>query len=327
MYTSGINPLKMLSKDAGMFWSFYVTSFIRITYLKYTKKKLRLSRYANHKVLSNNIANEILKEKISKNISFFFGRHGSVELNITTTELLMQLDIKQSSLEEINEIADNSGFYALDYKEVKRFCDEIKYSCAQIDMYGTFRMILEDYYIKKFMKRDVILTHLNMLDFWKYDNPFTSALKGKKVLVVHPFAAKIENQYKKRELLFKNPNVLPEFQLKTLKAVQTIMNNRDPRFNSWFEALDFMYREVMNIDFEIAILGCGAYGMPLSARLREAGKTVIYMGGVTQMLFGIKGDRWDKDPVASKLYNEHWTRPGDEDKPENFETVEGGCYW
>lgn len=327
MYTKGINPIRMLIKDIDMFWSFFVTSFIRTAYVKYTGKKLRLKKYANNTVINNQDANDILRRRISENKPYFFGRHGSVELNIANEEMFSLLKIKKIDLNTINNTAGNCGFYADNLDDAKRFLEEIKYSCSHINMYGTFRMILEDYYIKKFMKRDVILTHLNMLDFWKYDKPFTSGLKGKKVLVVHPLTEKIESQYIKRELLFENPNVLPEFELKTLKAVQTIMGNRDPRFNTWFEALDYMYNEAMKIDFDVAILGCGAYGMPLSARLKQAGKTVIYMGGVTQMLFGIKGDRWDRDPAASKLYNEHWIRPGDEDKPKDFLKVEDGCYW
>ena len=48
-------------------------------------------------------------------------------------------------------------------------------------------------------------------------------LRGKKVLVIHPFAETIQHQYEqKRTLLFKNPDVLPEFQLETIKAVQSL---------------------------------------------------------------------------------------------------------
>lgn len=177
------------------------------------------------------------------------------------------------------------------------------------------------------MKKDVQLTHLYMMDFWLYKEPFTSALRGKKVLVIHPLAERIHSQYLKREFLFMNPNVLPEFELKTVKAVQTIAGEHDYRFNNWFEALDFMFNEAMKIDFEIALIGCGAYGFPLAARLKRAGKIAIHMGGVTQMLFGIKGARWDVHPVASRLYNEHWTRPEGDEVPRNSNLVENNCYW
>lgn len=327
MYTNGINAFKLISKDLDLFWSFFITSFIRTAFAKITGKKLRLKQYANNIVIDNKAANELMRTMLNENKPFFFGRHGSVELNIASAALFSQLNIKQLDLEELNLLAGNCGFYANDIAEVEGFLNEIKFSSSEVDLYGTFRMVLEDYYILKYMKKEVVLTNLNMLDFWNYDVPFTSALKGKKVLVIHPLAFKIQNQYKKREFLFHNSNVLPEFELKTLPAIQTIMGNRDPRFKTWLEALEYMYHEAMKIDFDIAILGCGSYGMPLSARLKQSGKTVIYMGGVTQILFGIKGDRWDRDPIASKLYNEHWIRPGDEDKPKNHEKVEGGCYW
>ena len=153
------------------------------------------------------------------------------------------------------------------------------------------------------------------------------ALKGKKVLIIHPYANLIEHQYQKREKLFKNPNVLPEFELYTLRAVQTIGNTRDDRFKTWFEALEYMFEEAMKINFDIAILGCGAYGVPLAAKIRQKNRSAIYMGGVTQMLFGIKGSRWDVVPEAASLYNQYWVRPLQENRPEGAEKIEGGCYW
>ena len=53
-----------------------------------------------------------------------------------------------------------------------------------------------------------------------------------------------------------------------------------------------MYTEAVKIDFDTAIIGCGAYGFPLAAKLKAAGKQAFHMGGATQLLFGIKGSRW-----------------------------------
>ena len=83
----------------------------------------------------------------------------------------------------------------------------------------------------------------------------------------------------------------------------------------------------MKKDFEVAIVGCGAYGLPLAARLKEAGKKVIHLGGATQIIFGIKGKRWDQHPKVSGMYNEYWTRPMEAEKPSNAESIESGCYW
>jgi len=54
--------------------------------------------------------------------------------------------------------------------------------------------------------------------------------------------------------------------LLTLKAVQTIANTKDDRFDTWFDALDYMYNEALKLDFDVALIGCGAYGYPLAAK-------------------------------------------------------------
>ena len=54
-------------------------------------------------------------------------------------------------------------------------------------------------------------------------------------------------------------------------------------------ALNYMFDEAMKKNFDVAIIGCGAYGFPLAAKLKQAGKIVIHLGGATQLLFGIIG--------------------------------------
>ena len=47
------------------------------------------------------------------------------------------------------------------------------------------------------------------------------------------------------------------------------------------------------------------------------------MGGATQLLFGIKGKRWDD----MGIYNGYWVRPDETERPKGLEKVEEGCYW
>ena len=91
-----------------------------------------------------------------------------------------------------------------------------------------------------------------------------------------------------------------------------------------------MYKEAMKLDFDIAILGCGAYGLPLAAKIKQAGKQAIHLGGVTQILFGIKGKRWEEMEdyrYIKNLMNDAWVYPNVQDTPKNAKIVEGGCYW
>lgn len=168
---------------------------------------------------------------------------------------------------------------------------------------------------------------LHDLEPFAFNHPWTSALKDKTVLLIHPFETTIRNQYAIRNRLFRNPQVLPEFTLKTYKSVQSLAGN-STGFQTWFEALEHMCREIDKIDFDIALIGAGAYGMPLAAHVKRMGRKAVHMGGITQLLFGIKGGRWDHIPKYAKcLYNTHWSHPLPEDRPNNYQTVENGSYW
>jgi hypothetical protein len=51
------------------------------------------------------------------------------------------------------------------------------------------------------------------------------------------------------------------------------------------------------------------------------------MGGATQLLFGIRGQRWDARKNYQQIINEYWCRPGQEERPETSSKVENNCYW
>jgi hypothetical protein len=170
------------------------------------------------------------------------------------------------------------------------------------------------------------LIPLQSIEPYYHTDPWSVALNGKKVLVIHPFSETIKEQYKKRDKLFFNKDILPVFELKTFNAVVSFGGEKT-KFETWFQALDYMCEEIRKIDFDIAIIGAGAYGLPLAEFVRQLGKKGIHMGGATQILFGIKGARWDQHDFISKLYNEYWVRPSDKEKPNGFNKVEEGCYW
>ena len=109
-----------------------------------------------------------------------------------------------------------------------------------------------------------------------------------------------------------------------MKPVQSIGDNKIAyNYESWFDALKDMKKQIKTIDFDIALIGAGAYGLFLADYCKSLGKKAVHMGGDTQLLFGIKGKRWDDYGI----YNEYWVRPSEEDKPLGAEKVEGGCYW
>lgn len=215
-----------------------------------------------------------------------------------------------------------SGFFPNDSQYLEPFYRRMILDMKYLDVLGVW--LKEDFFASGLKQANFV--KLETLEPYDYEHPWSKALEGKKVLVIHPFAKTIEMQYKKRELLFANKDVLPEFELITLKAVQTIAGEQ-AEFETWFDALAYMERKIDQIDFDVAIIGCGAYGFPLAAYCKKIGKKAIHLGGATQILFGIKGKRWEELPEVAALMNEHWVRPLPEETPQQNKKVEGGCYW
>lgn len=229
----------------------------------------------------------------------------------------------------LSNMEQYSGFYPSTAQNNLRYYKLILDVLGDIDLVGSW-MLQENIFLTKDNKwGGVKRCRLSDLESFRFSNPWSAALEGKKVLVIHPFEATIRHQYEKnRERLFADKRVLPEFELITIKAVQSIAGNRPDGFPTWFDALEWMEKEIDETEFDVAILGCGAYGMPLAGYIKKKGKIAIHMGGATQYLFGIRSKRADDAiPEVRALYNDYWIRPFSEDRPKGAELVENGCYW
>jgi hypothetical protein len=93
-----------------------------------------------------------------------------------------------------------------------------------------------------------------------------------------------------------------------------------------------MKAQMDQVDYDICLIGCGAYGFPLAAHAKRMGNVGFHLGGSLQLLFGIRGKRWenpDYNPVYNyaALMNEHWVKPAEEERPVAANKVEGACYW
>lgn len=216
----------------------------------------------------------------------------------------------------------NAGFFPVTRDSIKRFADLLMTDIRQIDVLFSWRP--EEIFFKKQLAQAFKAGLYDSGPHPESDAFWTKYLAGKKVLVIHPLAETIESQYHtRRTKLFSRPDFIPEFHsLSTVKAVQTIAGNT-AGFESWFDALEHMEREIDTKDFDVALIGCGAYGLPLAAYIKRMGKQAIHLGGVLQLYFGIKGKRWDN----SGLYNEYWVSPEAKEIPRGAERVEDGCYW
>lgn len=294
--------------------------------------------------MSGEELNVFIYNGLMSDTPFMAARFGSFEINAALYPYLCNLPLAKRYLlcmqkkidflrysqeyaqDLMTPLCNNAGFFPTDISLLNRYeqrlCEMDAPCCTCLCCSDWIREDLT----KPFLDKNIRFASIADMEPYDYEEPWSRALAGKKVLIVHPFAKSIEAQYQKREHLWENKDVLPEFELHTIQAVQSIAGEKVP-FKDWFEALHHMEQQMDAIEYDIAIIGCGAYGFSLAAHAKRMGKKAIHLGGATQILFGIKGKRWDELPAVNKFYNEYWVYPSAEETPQHKERVEAGCYW
>lgn len=305
-------------------------------------QKVRAEQEKKLETLSLSESNEYFKKIIDSGKPTMLSRLGGVETNCVLNYLEISEYFGANKLKTLNAqfkgkrsvwnidvtlaVKNLAGVFPSTQEMLNKFSNLYLNEIKHIDGIGVWRFVPgESFLIKTYCPRAVRFDP-EALDPYFFNSPWTFNLKGKKVLVIHPFSDSIVSQYQKRRFLFDNEMVLPEFELSTVKTVQSIAGN-NTGYKDWFEALEYMKGQIKKRDFDIALISGGAYGLPLAAYVKSLGKCAIHMGGSLQILFGIKGKRWDDNPPTAALYNEHWIRPSETEKVKNAEIVEGSCYW
>ena len=289
-------------------------------------KNFKRKSYYGKKIEGIDKANEYIYQALREGRPFLAARFGDAELRALVYALENDMGMRKGFPQYIKKVMHlNAGFFPATDDSLLKFGHTLWNAAKEVDVFGVWYNLMEDYVIHK-QRPDAMLVQLEALEPYRSSKPWSAALKGKKVLVVHPFKESIETQFSRKAQLFEDKNVLPDFELIVYKAVQTNAGGTC-KYNDWFEALDAMYEEISKIDFDIAIVGCGAYGLPLAAKIKGLNKQVIHLAGATQILFGIRGARWDVRPEMQKYFNPFWIRPSESEKPVNATEVENGCYW
>lgn len=281
----------------------------------------------HRKVLTKEDANEYLKKMIHCKKPCFVGRLGSNELEcITEYYYLLHRNINQKESYHNNlkiVMKQGAGFFPTTDEMLDLFSKMYLGDLRQLDfIWDMWSSKWANMLYKDFIP-DIPIGFYDDTAFpIDIDEPWTNELAGKRVLVIHPFEESIICNYMKKELLFKNKKILPDFDLITMKPVQSLGNVK-PDFENWFMALESMKNEIVKNEFDIALIGAGAYGFPLGAYIKQLGKKAFHVGGMLQLYFGIKGKAWNK----FGYYNDNWTSPKETEKPEGYKNVEAGRYW
>ena len=170
------------------------------------------------------------------------------------------------------------------------------------------------------------------LDVFHYIHaqPWTQALRGRRILLVTSMVESMREKIPIRHLLWGDSGVDLFPDCTFVLIAPPVTQAEEPAEDFQVELAKFYVRlDALRDTYDVALVSAGGYGNLICAHLFSQGKSSVYVGGVLQMYFGVLGNRWLKErPDVLRLYlNAHWSRPSVAERPRGCETIEGACYW
>lgn len=277
-------------------------------------------------------SNQYMVELIQKREPFMISRVGIGAETQATDDYLRR---KKPSQNTINMLNNNVGVYGLDNR-IELFCKLYAKALENSTALAVFsdcivdsqKLFVQKFGLKTLHSRVIEPFHCCLQDI----EPWTLHLKGKKILIINPFVDSMQKQVKDGFKIFKDKKVFPDdAQFVFYKSYQSIAGNKP--HGDWLMTFNIMCRDIKKLDFDIALLGCGGYGLPLCDFIhKKMGKSCVYVGGGLQLLFGVMGKRWENqnNGLWPKIIKENgckFIRPSGDEIPKNIRKVEDGCYW
>lgn len=266
--------------------------------------------------------NNIIKKAIINNQNLSFGKIGGVE----ASHLANYLTTGNPQLVRGNSLAINAGIIVKNENELRLWSELYLESIKNLDYVLEWcpeqgdKFILDNIWKGKerFYSFEDLEPFVHEKEGWHH------SLKNKKILVLSPFKKTIEGQAKKYSELWS------EAQIGGVEIIKTpyppALTNEQPV--SFFYTLKYLKEEISKKDFDFAVIGCGGFSLLLAEHIKNIGKPSVHLGGATQLLFGIRGKRWDMGFSNKNWYaTDKWTSPLKEEIPPNKHLVEEGCYW
>ena len=241
----------------------------------------------------------------------------------------------------VRAFANNAGIHVRNNADIMEYAQKYHNAFKHCDMYtgldkhgGYYKDIAfsHEYMTTTYSNKQFVWTTALNIFYYVYSNPWTHALRGKRILIVSPFAESILGQLPIREKLYDGVDLFPDCTFITIQPPQTQGKYTTVDTTDYFgkHLSEFANKlDQIRDDYDVALVSCGGYGNLVCDYIFESGKSSIYVGGVLQMYFGIMGNRWMKDERDSvRLFlNEYWTRPKEHERPNGYKTIENGCYW
>ena len=222
----------------------------------------------------------------------------------------------------------NAGINRTSLRYLKRFSMELGAALCNADALGIWDYIHQAKIVKwSGCNKVVKLNDMNPITCGLDPSlSWTHSLAQKNVLVILPFESTLLQQFKKiseRKLLASLWPSDVKFSCISPPVTFAGMNAE----LDWHQELNKFCSRLASIDFDVALIGAGAYGALIADFIKRSGKQAIHLGGSTQLLFGIMGGRWTDNKRVLSHFNADWSRPSKHEVPVLHNKVDQSSYW
>jgi hypothetical protein len=264
--------------------------------------------------------NDAVREIIAAGRPAAIGKIGSLEGEAATCFL------KGQQYPEIlrKQMLVNVGLHPADQTHLDAFCRLFLEASDVLDVHAARGHPGELDIIKRVPNRTLV--RLTSFESWLHPRPWSAALEGKRVLAITPFAQSLTSQFQRREAIWRDPHILPPFELRVVRMPLS-PGLVPPTHRDWQERLSSLLEECEKAPYDVMLVGAGGLSLPLVAHAKLRGRIGFHLGGLMQILFGVTGRRWDHDHVLNGLRTDAWVRPSGDEAPPTSTKVEQGCYW
>jgi hypothetical protein len=275
--------------------------------------------------------NLYIKGIIESNTPFFIGRIAGCELKVA---YFYQKGDILDVVDELKELENNAGIYTKNSDSLAEYTSRLIQSYEHCTVIAEWpisgKVFTHTGSGQEFISIRTPMTpkiDARALEPYYFEDSWMPALKGKRILIVHPFSKTFAKQVPNLKKVFPKKAWFEDCDLQFIQPPLTLAGNHDDR--DWQDHLQPFLESLRGLkEFDIALVAAGGYGMLISDFIFiQLGKSVMYVGGALQIFFGVIGKRWFKNKEILKMTNDDWIRPLTDDKPSNFTRVEKGCYW
>lgn len=298
-----------------------------------------LIRRLNNRILGERTNNNLLLKTaclddlvvmLKKGLAFNAGKIGGAELmalEYVDHWIRPNWPKQWSWMRPATRLSNNAGFFPIKRKEFYRWHETMSYAISESDFLCLWQ---NDPFLKIYENKLIssLAPDCRKIPMQSLGRSILPSIAPFRWLVVSPFVKTMKYQLPHlRQVHDLNGEVSIDWMHieKTCQFIRCPFQfHLEPTpYDSWEDGLEKLATEVASKEFDVALIGAGAWSLPLGARIKQMGKCAIHMGGEMQLLFGIKGKRWED----RNIYNESWIRPFAEDTPPDVNSVEDGCYW